>query len=71
MTFGEYVAGLNELLKNNPELATVDAIYAIDDEGNDYHEVHSTGTIARVVKYKHGIEVKDTECENANAVIIN
>ncbi len=45
MLFKDYVAGLNQLLKLRPELADATTVYASDDEGNSFHEVHSNGTI--------------------------
>ena len=45
MLFKDYVDWLNQLLKERPELATATAVYASDDEGNSFHEVHCNGTV--------------------------
>lgn len=44
MLFKDYVAGLNELLKERPELWEVKAVYASDDEGNSFYEAHCNWT---------------------------
>lgn len=36
MKFKDYVEACKLLLKENPELADVDVVYASDDEGNSY-----------------------------------
>lgn len=68
MLFKDYVAGLNQLLKLRPELADATAVYASDDEGNSFHEVHSNGTIWE--RDEHYKEFQD-ETETPNAVCIN
>lgn len=40
MKFKEYVDQLNEFLEKHPEAADMITIYAIDDEGNAYHEAY-------------------------------
>lgn len=54
MLFKDYVAGLNQLLKENPQLANATAVYASDDEGNSFHEVHSNWTIWVRIEDQHG-----------------
>jgi hypothetical protein len=48
MKFKDYVGILSKQLKENPEWAELDVVYASDDEGNDYHKVYhsaSAGTL--------------------------
>jgi hypothetical protein len=40
MTFKEYVAYCNGILKDSPETANFLVVYSSDDEGNDFTPVH-------------------------------
>ena len=45
MKFKEYVNQLKKFLKDNPEAADYDVVYASDSEGNSFHLVHYAPTI--------------------------
>jgi hypothetical protein len=40
MTFKEYVAYCNKILKDSPETADFLVVFSSDDEGNEYNPVH-------------------------------
>jgi len=42
MKLSEYIKGLKEILKTEGD---IDCYYAVDEEGNDYKEVHFNGTV--------------------------
>ena len=72
MLFKDYVAWLNQLLKERPELWGAKAVYAIDDEWNSFHEVHCNGTVwVFDDSFSDFIEEQDNPIQRSNAVCIN
>ena len=75
MTFKEYVDSLNEFLATHPEAANLDAIYASDDEGNEFRYVWSEPSLC----YYYNDELdaafpedfNEYEIDKPNAVCIN
>jgi len=74
----EYIDGLLELIKENPEAAEFEVIYSHDDEGNEFQKVHSNGTLVEVsnIDDERFLELiwdeeSETNAGNPNAVIIN
>ena len=52
MTLGEYFAGFQQFVKDNPDLKDTPIFYSIDDEGNGYNPIY----------YHPGVmETKDVE----------
>lgn len=47
MTLAEYIKGLQDFVKENPEAANMTAVYSRDDEGNGYQEVYYTPTLGQ------------------------
>lgn len=69
MTFKEYVTNLTQLLIENPELAEKKAVYAKDNEGNEYREVYFSPSIGY---FGDGdFTVAGSENDEVNAVCIN
>lgn len=72
MTFKEYLAGLNQLLKKRPELANATVVYAADDEGNSFHEANCNGTVWKYDELSLSFITEDDESFDwVNAVCIN
>lgn len=45
MTLREYIDGLNEFLKENPQAENLKVVHSSDDEGNGFHPVIYTGQL--------------------------
>lgn len=70
MTFKEYLARLNQLLKERPELATATVIYSSDDEGNSFQKVIMSPTPWHFSGYEF-IDEDYLPHKKINAVCIN
>lgn len=42
MTLGEYVGNLQQMMIDDPETENMKAVFATDEEGNEFHEVDFT-----------------------------
>ena len=75
MTLENYVRGLTEFIKNNPQLKDCIVIYAKDEEGNCFEEVFYTPTKGyyedREFIEKQVFADLGMEEEDINAVCIN
>lgn len=67
MKFKDYVGILTKQLKENPEWAELDVVYATDDEGNGYEYVTHDATPGSL----HDGEMDFSGDEGFNAVCIN
>lgn len=45
MILRDYIKGLRKLVKEHPEAALFEIVYAIDEEGNDFSHVYFGGTL--------------------------
>lgn len=70
MTFKEYVTNLTQLLIEHPELAKKKAVYAKDNEGNEYREVYFSPSIG-YFDDDGDFTVAGSENDEVNAVCIN
>lgn len=68
MKFKEYVKNLQNLLKENLEIAEYDVVYSEDDEGNGFGMVCFEPTIGRFDKDDREFYA---ETDEPNAVCIN
>lgn len=66
MKVKKFLKELNKLVKENPELLEAKVVYAIDDEGNAFHKVKTTGTVGAYVKgnFYIGEDPKNAVCIN-------
>ena len=72
MLFKDYVAGLNQLLKERPELWEIKAVYASDDEWNSFHEAHCNWIVWVFDEDNQTFDEEDDEYEqDLNAVCVN
>ena len=78
MTLQEYITGLQEVLKERPELSTAIVVASSDDEGNNYREVCYGPNIGHFDDGSFYFESDDEEWEYAdlgeddvNAILIN
>ena len=81
MKFKDYVKGLQEFLKNNPETAEMEVVTSIDDEGNGYNAVQFEPSIAQfhsmedpwleLVGFYEKENKESPALKDCNAVIIN
>ena len=70
MTFKEYVTNLTQLLIENPELGEKKAVYAKDNEGNEFKEVYFSPSIG-YFDSDGDFTVAGSENDKVNAVCIN
>lgn len=75
MKLKEFIANLNEFVKENPEALELDVITSKDDEGNGYNEVVYTPAIGNFedkdFTSKSSMEEEGYEDMEINAVCIN
>ena len=82
MKLKDYIVGLQEMLKKNPEFSDLSVAYASDDEGNAYHKIHSLPSLCQVedIKsyylemigfYDENPNESEIKKEDINCVIIN
>ena len=80
MKFKQYVENLNNFLEEHPELAYMETIYAVDDEGNDYHSVYNEPSLCQVEDVNtHSLEMvgfydddsDEISKEDCNCICIN
>jgi hypothetical protein len=75
MKLKEFLANLNEFVKENPEALELDVITSKDDEGNGYNEVVYTPSIGNFedkdFTSKSSMEEEGYEDMEINAVCIN
>ena len=75
MKLKEFLANLNEFVKENPEALELDVISSKDDEGNGYNEVIYTPSIGNFedkdFTSKSSMEEEGYEDMEINAVCIN
>lgn len=48
-TLSGYIEQLQELIDDDPTLADVEVMYAVDDEGNEYSAIHNEPMAAKVI----------------------
>jgi hypothetical protein len=62
MKLSEYIQKLQEIVKNNPEDANLEVIYARDDEGNGYQKVSFAPSLVFVYDIEnYNIELCDKD----------
>lgn len=72
MTLQEYLDWMNQLLIERPELASMQVVYATDDEGNSFQEVHCNWTVWKFDEYSWSFITEDDEAFDwINAICIN
>ena len=78
MKLKNYLANLNQMVKDNPELLELDVVYSKDDEGNAFHEVHYSPTLGKhedwdFLEYNPKAEDPEDSCEEEeiNSICIN
>ena len=64
--FEDYLKGLNEFAKENPEVMKMDVITSKDDEGNGYNHVYYTPS-----KGNYNGDSFDSESDSPNSVCVN
>lgn len=76
MKLKEYVDGLVEFLKSNPELSDSVVIYSSDDEGNSYQEVSyepevqfTNSVDSHYFDILHEDDIEDDDVENLIKVV--
>ena len=67
MKLNEYVANLNKLLKDNPDIGELEIVTSIDDESNGYNEVSYFPSIG----YYDKAEDRFTTGGRINSVCVN
>ena len=67
-TLGEYVAMLNQFIKENPDSLDKTVIYCVDDEGNGYDEVKFSPSKC---EYDGDCDARPVEKGSYNAVCLN
>jgi hypothetical protein len=74
MKLKEYIANLQEMVKENPSLNELTVVASIDDEGNGYNEVHYTPSVGHMDEDGEGIfapeDLEEEEYE-INVICIN
>ncbi|RLD64314.1 MAG: hypothetical protein DRJ01_00950 [Bacteroidetes bacterium] len=69
MKLSEYIKALNEALKDYGDL---DVVYSIDDEGNDYKEVHFIPSVGYYDKKdREWLETADFDMSEDDDIHIN
>ena len=71
MKFKEYVESINKFLEEHPESGEMKAIYASDDEGNNYDDVWGEPTLMNTNEDDDGWFGGEEEEVEPNAVCIN
>ena len=67
MKLKDFVDILNQLMKDRPETAELQVVYAIDDEGNDFTPIYCTPSVGNY----EADSLDFREEVNGNAVCIN
>lgn len=75
MTLQEYINSLNKVIENHPEAAEYVVVYSIDDEGNNFQEVHFTHILGYFdeedfISHEDDFEEREIE-QTFNAICIN
>jgi len=72
MTLEEYINNLQECIKENPEAANYEVVYAIDSEGNGYEPVYYLPTLMFRDEYDEYHSDEDIDdSDEPNVVCIN
>jgi len=70
MKLKDYIKGLQELIKDNPASKEYEVVYACDDEGNAYCQVHFLPSIGEWNEESQSFHVTRTP-EDYNAICLN
>lgn len=65
MNLKDYIAGLNQFLKENPKMGNKTAVTSGDDEGNTFNDIHYAPSAGHYDGYEFGGD------GDVNAVCVN
>lgn len=68
MKLKEYLDSIKKMVVLNPEILEYDVVYAADDEGNHFQEIHYTPSLGA---FDGGDFDTDLEVKKPNAICIN
>jgi len=71
MTLKEYARKINKLLIDHPEAKDYMVVYSVDEEGNNFTQVHFDPSIGEYDNGFFATESSNQNVEDCNAVCIN